>query len=167
MGIARSRGYVAEVRRVSGALEARLADGRSRPSPIRSWWQRDDAPQVEGLELATIGVEFNSAGGVQVDDRYATAAAGVFAAGDVIGPPGLWRCRWSRRGLRSATRSASSSACRSITSGSTYIFSIPEVAWVGLTEEQIEQASITRWADASWYERKGPNPGLSRMVWSS
>jgi pyruvate/2-oxoglutarate dehydrogenase complex dihydrolipoamide dehydrogenase (E3) component len=34
-------------------------------------------PQVEDLGLAEIGVQFDSAGWVRVDDRYATSAEGV------------------------------------------------------------------------------------------
>jgi pyruvate/2-oxoglutarate dehydrogenase complex dihydrolipoamide dehydrogenase (E3) component len=52
----------------------------------------------------------------------------------------LWR--WSRRELRFAARSALSSSAKSITSRPTYIFSIPEVAWVGFSEEQVRAAGI-------------------------
>ena len=132
---------VAEVRRVSGALEARLADGRSLQAD-KILVATGRRPQVEGLELATIGVEFNSAGWVQVDDRYATAAAGVFAAGDVIGPPGLSAVSMEQARVAICHAFGFEFKHEVDHFRPTYIFSIPEVAWVGLTEEQIRTAGI-------------------------
>ncbi len=76
------------VAREHGALEVRLADGRKlRAEKVLVAVGR--RPQTEGLGLAEAGVELDDAGWVRVDDRYATTAPGVFAAGDVIGPLGL------------------------------------------------------------------------------
>jgi NAD(P) transhydrogenase len=79
---------VAGVARVGSALEARLADGHALQTQkvLVAVGRR---PHVEGLGLAEIGVELDLAGWVRVDGHYATTAAGVFAVGDVIGPPGL------------------------------------------------------------------------------
>jgi pyruvate/2-oxoglutarate dehydrogenase complex dihydrolipoamide dehydrogenase (E3) component len=41
-------------------------------------------PETDGLGLDTIGAELDDHGGVQVDDRLATTAKGVYAAGDAI-----------------------------------------------------------------------------------
>src|SRR5262249_52422338 len=79
---------VSQVVRDGDALEARLADGRTlRVRKVLVAVGR--RPQIEGLALAEAGVETDSGGWVQVDDRYSTSAPGVFAAGDVIGPFGL------------------------------------------------------------------------------
>jgi len=132
---------VAGIARVGGALEARLADGRTLQAQkiLVAVGRR---PQVEGLRLTEIGVEFDSAGWVRVDGRYATAAAGVFAAGDVIGPPGLAAAAMEQ--ARVAICHAFGFAFKSEVDHfrPTYIFSIPEVAWVGLTEEQVRTAGI-------------------------
>ena len=70
------------------SFEARLADGHTlQAHKILVAVGRH--PQVENLGLAEIGVKFDPAGWVWVDGRYATTATGLFAAGDVIGPPGL------------------------------------------------------------------------------
>jgi NAD(P) transhydrogenase len=132
---------VARVARVGGALEARLADGHTLQAHkiLVAVGRR---PQVEGLGLAEIGVEFDSAGWVRVDGRYATTAAGVFAAGDVIGPPGLAALAMEQ--ARVAICHAFGFEFKSEVDHfrPTYIFSIPEVAWVGLTEEQVRTAGI-------------------------
>lgn len=132
---------VAGVARVGRALEARLADGHTLQAEtvLVAAGRR---PRVEGLGLAEIGVEFNSAGWVRVDDRYATTAAGIFAAGDVIGPPGL---------AAIAMEQARVAVCHAFGFEfkrevdhfrPAYVFSIPEVAWVGLTEDQVRNAGI-------------------------
>jgi NAD(P) transhydrogenase len=79
---------VSGVAREAGALEARLADGRTLQAQ-KILIAAGRHSQIEGLGLAKAGVEIDSAGWVRVDDRYATTAPGVFAAGDVIGPLGL------------------------------------------------------------------------------
>ena len=126
---------VSEVVREGDALEARLADGRTLQvrKVLVAVGRR---PQIEGLGLAEAGVEIDSAGWVQVDDRYATSAPGVFAAGDVIGPLGLASTAMEQ--ARVAVCHAFGFEYKKETDQfrPTYIFSIPEVAWVGLTEEQ-------------------------------
>ena len=126
---------VSEVVREGDALEARLADGRTlRANKILIAVGR--RPQIEGLGLAEAGVEIDSGGWVQVDDRYATSAPGVFAAGDVIGSLGLASTAMEQ--ARVAVCHAFGFEYKKETDQfrPTYIFSIPEVAWVGLTEEQ-------------------------------
>jgi NAD(P) transhydrogenase len=122
---------VAGVARVGDMLEARLADGHTiRAQKILVAVGR--RPRVEGLGLAEIGVEFDSAGWVRVDGRYATSAAGVFAAGDVIGPPAL---------AAVAMEQARVAIC--------YAFGFEFKSWVGFTEEQMRSAGVDyEWADA-------------------
>lgn len=132
---------VSSVARAGRGLEARLADGHTVQAQkiLVAMGRR---PQIEGLGLAEIGVEFDSAGWVRVDDRYATTAPGVFAAGDVIGPPSLAAVAMEQ--ARVAICHAFGFEFKSETDRfrPTYIFSIPEVAWVGLTEEQVRTAGI-------------------------
>jgi NAD(P) transhydrogenase len=132
---------VSGVAREGGALEARLADGRTlRAQKILVAAGR--RPQIEGLGLAEAGVDIDAAGWVRVDDRYATTAPGVFAAGDVIGPPSL---------ASMAMEQARVAVCRAFgfefktetdRFRPTYVFSIPEAAWVGLTEEQARACGV-------------------------
>jgi NAD(P) transhydrogenase len=132
---------VAGVTRAGSVLEARLAAGLTLQADkvLVALGRR---PQVEGLGLAEIGVEFDSAGWVRVDGRYATTVAGLFAAGDVIGPPGLAAVAMEQ--ARVAICQAFGFEFKSEVDHfrPNYIFSIPEVAWVGLTEEQVRTAGI-------------------------
>jgi NAD(P) transhydrogenase len=132
---------VSDVVREGDALEARLADGGTlRAKKILIAVGRQ--PQIEGLGLAEAGIEINSAGWVQVDDRYATTAPGVFAAGDVLGPLGLASTAMEQ--ARVAVCHAFGFEYKKETDRfrPTYIFSIPEAAWVGFTEEEARAAGI-------------------------
>jgi len=44
------------------------------------------APNVEGLGLEAVGVEFDPRGGVKVNDRLQTANPNIYAAGDICSP---------------------------------------------------------------------------------
>jgi NAD(P) transhydrogenase len=132
---------VSGVAREDGALEARLADGRTlRAQKVLVAAGR--RPQIEGLGLAEAGVEIDSGGWVKVDDRYATTAPGVFAAGDVIGPLGL--ASMAMEQARVAICHAFGFEYKKETDRfrPRYVFSIPEAAWVGLTEEQAHASGI-------------------------
>jgi NAD(P) transhydrogenase len=129
------------VARNGGALEVRLADGRTlRPEKVLVSAGR--RPCLEGLGLEEAGVAVADTGWVQVDERYETTARGVFAAGDVIGPPGL--ASVSMEQARVAVCHAFGFPFKTVTDRfrPTYVFSIPEVAWAGLTEEQARSAGI-------------------------
>jgi NAD(P) transhydrogenase len=123
------------VARRDGRLEVTLDDGRIQNAEkvLVAVGRR---PRIDGLGLAEIGVELDSQGWVRVNHDYQTSVAGMFAAGDVIGPPSL---------AATAMEQARVAVCRAFGFDfknatdrfwPTYIFSIPEVAWVGLTEEQ-------------------------------
>lgn len=132
---------VSGVARTGGGLEARLADGRTLQVE-KILVAAGRRPQIDGMGLAEVGIEFDSAGWVRVDDHYATTAPGVFAAGDVIGPPSLAAVAMEQ--ARVAVCHAFGFEFKTETDRfrPTYIFSIPEVAWVGLTEEQVRAAGI-------------------------
>lgn len=128
-------------RSAASQLEARLVDGRveSAEKVLVAVGRR---PQIEGLGLSEIGVELDADGWVQVDERYRTAVPGVLAAGDIIGPPGLAAIAMEQ--ARVAVCHAFDFNFKNETDRfrPTYIFSIPEVAWVGLTEEQARADGI-------------------------
>ena len=132
---------VSGVVRSGGELEARLTDGHTlRAQKVLVAAGR--CPQTAGMGLEQVGVKFNPAGWVHVDSNYATTVPGVFAAGDVIGPPSL--ASVSMEQARVAVCHAFGFEYKSETDRfwPIYIFSIPEVASVGLTEEQARSAGI-------------------------
>jgi NAD(P) transhydrogenase len=90
---------------------------------------------TEELGLEAAGVATDGHGHIVVDDRYATTAPGIFAAGDVTGPPAL--ASVSMEQGRVAACHAFGIPLRSAVDklAPLGVYSIPEVAMVGLTEE--------------------------------
>jgi NAD(P) transhydrogenase len=93
------------------------------------------AGNVEGLGLAEAGVEADERGRVKVDENFRTTAEGIYAAGDVTGPPGL---------ASVAMEQARVAMCRAFdipfkeTIDATIpagIYTLPETSMVGLTEQ--------------------------------
>jgi NAD(P) transhydrogenase len=89
---------------------------------------------VDGLDLAAAGVALTSRGHVQVNDSLETTTPGVFAAGDVIGPPALASVSMEQ-GRRAACHALGllvpSDPVSRLPSG---VYTIPEIATVGLDE---------------------------------
>ena len=90
---------------------------------------------VEGLGLDDAGVSVGPRGRVLVDADFRTTAEGIYAAGDVTGPPGL---------ASVAMEQARVAMCRAFgipfkealdATLPTGIYTLPELAMVGLTEE--------------------------------
>jgi len=91
---------------------------------------------TEGLALDEIGVAVDERGRVSVDGCYRTSAPGIYAAGDVIGPPAL--ASVSMEQARVAACHAFGIPFKQVVDPVTPIgvYSIPEVAAVGITEQQ-------------------------------
>lgn len=87
-----------------------------------------------GLGLAEIGVEITARGFVAVDAQGRTRVPGVFAAGDVIGPPAL--AATSALQGRLVARAALGLSTPSFTGLPIGVYAIPELASVGLSESE-------------------------------
>jgi NAD(P) transhydrogenase len=96
------------------------------------------AANVDGLNLAAAGLEVNARGHIEVDASCRTRVAHVFAVGDVIGPPALaaTAMEQGRRAVRAALGLPLGGASESVPVG---IYTIPEMASIGLTEEQANE----------------------------
>jgi dihydrolipoamide dehydrogenase len=93
-------------------------------------------PNVEGFGLETTGVKRAEKGGwVLVDEQQKTNVDGIFAIGDCTGPPYLAH-RASKQGLVAAEVIAGHPAGADWRAMPGAIFTDPEIATVGLTEEQ-------------------------------
>ena len=95
-------------------------------------------PLTAGLGLNNVGLEPDEQGFLPVDDRMRTAAPGVFAIGDVAGQPMLAH-KGSREGLVAAGVIAGKSERFDARCVPAVIFTAPEMASVGETEEQLTE----------------------------
>jgi dihydrolipoamide dehydrogenase len=94
-------------------------------------------PNLEGLLAADSGVELDERGRVQVNDFCATPLAGVWAIGDLVRGPMLAH-KASEEGVMVAERIAGQKAQMNYDVVPGVIYTHPEVATVGKTEEQVK-----------------------------
>jgi len=93
-------------------------------------------PNVEGFGIEALGVKRAEKGGwVLTDDRQATNVPGIYAIGDCTGPPYLAH-RASKQGIVAAEVIAGRPSAADFRAMPGAIFTDPEIATVGLTEEQ-------------------------------
>jgi dihydrolipoamide dehydrogenase len=100
------------------------------------------APITENLGLDAAGVKLTDRGFIKVDASLQTTAPGIYAIGDVAGPP-LLAHKGSREGMVAAEAIAGLKPHPidySGVPGATYCH--PEVASVGLTEEQCKERKL-------------------------
>jgi NAD(P) transhydrogenase len=90
---------------------------------------------VEDLALDAAGLAVDERGVIPVDEHCRTRVAGIYAVGDVIGPPSLASSSMEqgRRAMRHALGLALGTSPENIPSG---IYTIPEMSSIGLDEHQ-------------------------------
>jgi dihydrolipoamide dehydrogenase len=95
-------------------------------------------PYSEGLGLERIGLKPDAKGFVPVDRKMRTAVEGVYAIGDIAGQPMLAH-KGSKEGLVAAAVIAGEDEEYDSRCVPAVIFTAPEMASVGLTEEQARE----------------------------
>jgi len=94
-------------------------------------------PFTQDLLADGTGVELDARGFVQVDDHCRTAAANVWAVGDVVRGPMLAH-KGKEEGIMVADLIAGRYGEVNYKVIPNVIYTAPEIAWVGLTEEQVQ-----------------------------
>lgn len=98
-------------------------------------------PYTKGLGAEEIGIQINDRGFIEVDTHRQTNVAGIYAIGDVIGGPMLAH-KASEEGIMVAERLAGQKTEMHYDIMPWVIYTHPEIAWVGLTEEQAKAKHI-------------------------
>lgn len=97
---------------------------------------------TRGIGLEDVGVELDERGRVIVDQRFQTTADGIYAAGDVIGPPALASVS-AEQGRVAACHAFGIDFKRVVDPLPPYgIYSIPEIGMIGMTEPAAAEAGI-------------------------
>jgi NAD(P) transhydrogenase len=128
------------VDRVNGRLTVTLSSGECL-QPEAVLFAAGRVPNTEGLGLQDIGVQLGERGSIIVNDQFRTTAEGIYAVGDVIAPS-----------LASiAMEQGRCAACHAFgipfkhvvdPLSVSAVYGMPEVAGVGLTEEQCRAQQI-------------------------
>jgi NAD(P) transhydrogenase len=159
----------ASVARDSEGLKVELPDGEIlRPGEVL--FAAGRVGNTEGLGLEEVGIELDARKRIVVDASFRTSVEGIYAAGDVIGPPAL--ASVSMEQGRVAACSAFDIPFKETLDPLPPfgVYSIPEVAMVGLTEEAAAEANIDYEVGRGWFDQNaratiaGAPEGLVKLV---
>ncbi|MBX2810857.1 MAG: Si-specific NAD(P)(+) transhydrogenase [Myxococcales bacterium] len=126
-------------------------------------------PNLERLQLQNAGLSANSRGILEVDSSLRSAVSHIYGVGDVIGPPSLasWAMEQGRRAARNALGLSTTSHVGCSPAG---IYTIPEMAMVGQTEEQVREeysaamVGMAHYAELSRGHIAGVTDGLLKLI---
>ncbi len=96
-------------------------------------------PNTEDLGLDKAGIETDEKGFVKVDGQRRTAAANIFAIGDIAGEPMLAHKAYAEAAV-AAEAAAGRKAVYEPRAIPAVVFTDPEIAWCGLTETEARAA---------------------------
>ena len=94
-------------------------------------------PHTEGLGASAVGLQLDERGAVEVDDDCRTSLPGVWAVGDVVRGPMLAH-KAEEEGVAVAERIAGQHGHVDFDIIPWVIYTSPEIAWVGRTEQQLK-----------------------------
>jgi len=101
------------------------------------------APVIDDIGLKEMGVQLTDRGFIKINERMETSAKGIYAIGDVAGPPMLAH-KGQREGVVFAEFLAGQKDVHKVNYGNipnaTYCH--PEVASIGMTEAQVKEKKI-------------------------
>jgi dihydrolipoamide dehydrogenase len=98
-------------------------------------------PYTEGLGLDKVGVEMDDRGRVKVNENFESSVKGIYAIGDVIEGPMLAH-KAEDEGIAAAEFIAGQVGYVNHDVIPAVVYTMPEVATVGKTEEQLKEAGI-------------------------
>jgi dihydrolipoamide dehydrogenase len=96
-------------------------------------------PYTEGLGVKEVGVEIDKRGFIVVDPHFATRIPGIYAIGDVIGGAMLAH-KAEEEGIACVERMAGQAGHVNYQAVPNVIYTHPELASVGMTQEQAREA---------------------------
>src|SRR5690606_14669745 len=98
-------------------------------------------PNTDALGLKELGVEQDERGFVKVDERFRTNVDGIYALGDVIGGAMLAH-KAEEEGIACVEAIVTGYGHVNYDAIPNVVYTHPEIAGVGKTEEQLEQAGV-------------------------
>src|SRR5437764_1889953 len=124
---------------------------------------------VAELNLAAAGIEADARGRIPVDAQYRTKQPHIFAVGDVIGFPSLASVSMEQGRLASAF-AFGLPACSNPALYPYGIYTIPEISFIGKTEEQLTDADVPYEVGVAYYREiargqiRGDTTGRLKLI---
>ncbi|MCZ2104089.1 MAG: dihydrolipoyl dehydrogenase [Burkholderiales bacterium] len=98
-------------------------------------------PNTDGLNAEAVGLKLTDRGAVEVDELCRTNLPGVWAVGDVVRGPMLAH-KAEEEGVAVAERMAGQHGHVNFNTIPWVIYTSPEIAWVGRTEQQLKEQGV-------------------------
>jgi len=124
---------------------------------------------VDEMNLAAAGLEADSRGRIQVDADYRTRQPHIFAVGDVIGFPSLASVSMEQ-GRIAAARAYNVPAQSNPATYPYGIYTIPEISFIGKTEEQLTEEDAPYEVGVAYYREiargqiRGDKTGRLKLI---
>jgi dihydrolipoamide dehydrogenase len=162
---------VAALERSGDGLRATIEgkDGRTLLEVDRLLASVGRAPQTAGIGLEALGLSPGGGGFLEVDAQRRTTLEHLFAIGDVAGQPMLAH-KASHEGRVAAEAIAGRKAAFDARAITAVVFTDPEIAWAGLSEQAAKAAGIEPqvgkfpWAASGRAASLGRGDGLTKIV---
>jgi dihydrolipoamide dehydrogenase len=120
-------------------------------------------PYTDGLLVEGTGVELDERGFIRVDDECRTGVPNVWAVGDVVRGPMLAH-KGSEEGVMVADLIAGEVSEVNYDVIPSVIYTAPEIAWVGKTEEQAKESGIAYKVGTFSFAANGRAKGMEQAV---
>lgn len=98
-------------------------------------------PNTSGLQLESVGITCDTRGFIEVDGHCRTAVPGIWAVGDVVRGPMLAH-KAEEEGVAVAEQIAGQQSHVDFNTIPWVIYTAPEMAWVGQTEQQLRAQAV-------------------------
>jgi NAD(P) transhydrogenase len=125
---------------------------------------------VDDLNLTAAGLEADNRGRIAVDEHYQTKVPHIYAVGDVVGFPSLASVSMEQ-GRIAAARAFNDHAATSNPSLYPYgIYTIPEISFIGKTEEQLTGEDVPYEVGMAYYREvargqiRGDTTGRLKLI---
>ena len=120
-------------------------------------------PFTTGLQLENIGLAVDGRGCVPVDEHCRTAVPGVWALGDVVRGPMLAH-KAEEEGVAVAEQIAGQKTHIDFNNIPWVIYTAPEIAWVGQSEQQLKAAGVAYRVGSFPFAANGRAKGLGETA---
>ncbi len=113
-------------------------------------------PDTAGMGLEKIGIKMDKRGWIKVDEKMETRAPGVYAVGDILGPSkSMLAHTATTEGIVAAENALGKNRVMDYKAVPSAIFTMPEVADVGLTESQAKKHGYNTRSDSILFRMLG------------
>jgi NAD(P) transhydrogenase len=125
---------------------------------------------VDDLNLAAAGLEADNRGRIAVNEHFQTKVEHIFAVGDVVGFPSLASVSMEQGRLAAAWAFNDRAVCSNPSFYPYGIYTIPEISFIGKTEEQLTDEDVPYEVGMAYYREvargqiRGDTTGRLKLI---